>query len=434
MVGRPSKHPFPLLRPGDGRATRHGRPRTRRHALILALAATTAACQSDFSSAPNPFTGDPWTLSGPEVTIGSVDDPQYIFGPVANLLPGPDGFLYSLHRREASARRWSADGTPSGSVGREGEGPGEFRRPWEMGFFGDSLWVWDLDGYHVSYFDLEGEYLGRVSPEVDFGDFGGPEGMPPRPERPFRDGTFLGIEPTPADWVATGRMTEAAFTHMDAEGATLSTIWMHPHEPRDGLALLREDGGGTFGPQAFGDGVAYTVDDDGLVVIGRRAWTGEGEAVFTLTRIGLAGDTVFAVRVPYSPVPLAAERIDSAVVAVTESMYEFMSARQPGLARGALEARIRDATYKPAYVPPVGNVLLAADGNIWVRRFDPVELDTGEAVNEWWIMDPDGAPLARALTPVGLQVRHIGADFVWGTEQDEFEVDYIVRYRVVKGS
>lgn len=220
---------------------------------------------------------------------------------------------------------------------------------------------------------------------------------------------------------------------MDAMGAVLKTIWMYPHEPRDGFALLR-DGGGSYGSQAFGDGVDYTVADDGLLVSERRAWTGEGEAVFTLTRIGLAGDTVSSVRVPYTPVPLAPERIDSAVAAVTDGLYEFMSARQPGLARGALEQRIRDATYKPAYVPPVGETTLDAHGNIWVRRFDPVELDTGEAFGEWWILDPGGAPLARALTPAGLQVSHIGEDLVWGTEQDEFEVDYIVRYRLVKGS
>lgn len=404
--------------------------RARSPTILLALAAA-AGCQSDSNSAPDPFLGDPWTLSGPNVKIGSVDDPMYVFGPVTALVPGPDGFLHSLHSREGSVRRWSADGTPSGSVGRVGEGPGEFRQPMDMGFFGDSLWVWDWAGRHVSYFDLGGEFHGRVSPEFDFG---GPEGAPPRPSRPFRDGTFLGIGPMPAYEIATGQLTETTFAHMNAEGETLKTIWLYPHEARDGLALLREDGGGTFGSQAFGDGVDYTVDDDGLLVVARRAWNGEGDAVFTLTRIGLAGDTVFSVHVPYTPVALARDRIDSAVVAVTESLYEFMSARQPGLARAALEARIRDATYKPAYVPPVGETMLDEDGNIWIRRFDPVALDTGKAVNEWWILDHGGAPLARALTPVGLQVRHIGADVVWGTEQDEFEVDYIVRYRLVRDS
>ena len=402
---------------------------TRRLAILLALTGA-AACQSETGSAPDPFTGDPWTLAGPEVRIGSVDDPVYVFGPVTALVSGPDGSLYSLHGREGTIRRWSADGTPSGLVGRQGEGPGEFLRPSDMGFFGDSLWVWDAGGFHVSYFDPEGKFLGRVSPEVDLG---GPEGAPPRPSRPFRDGTFLGIGRMPTYEIATGELTETAFAHLDAEGEALRTIWRYPHEPRDLFALLRE-GGGTYGFQAFGDGVDYTVLDDGLLIVGRRAWTGEGEAVFTVTRIGLAGDTAFSVRVPYTPAPLAAERIDSAVVAVTGGLYEIMSRRQPGLARAALEERIRDATYKPAYVPPVGEIRLDEAGHIWVRRFDPVENDTGEAFGEWWVLDPNGTPMARTLIPVGLQVGHIGDDFLWGTEQDEFDVDYIVRYRLVKGS
>ena len=37
-------------------------------------------------------------------------------------------------------RRWPADGAPAGTLGRKGEGPGEFRVPYQLGFFGDSLW------------------------------------------------------------------------------------------------------------------------------------------------------------------------------------------------------------------------------------------------------------------------------------------------------
>ncbi len=187
--------PFSLL-PRQGRRALVSAGRA---AFLLALIAATG-CQSDTGPAPDPFTGDPWTLSGPEIRIGSVDDPEYVFGMVAGLAPGPGGSLYSLHWREGSIRRWSAEGTPSGSVGRQGEGPGEFQQPTELGFFGDSLWVWDWDGYHVSYFDPEGTFLGRVSPSVDIG---GPEGSPPRPSRIFRDGTFLGIEPAWSHEIAT---------------------------------------------------------------------------------------------------------------------------------------------------------------------------------------------------------------------------------------
>ena len=92
-----------------------------------------------------------------------------------------------------------------------------------------------------------------------------------------------------------------------------------------------------------------------------------------VSRIGFAGDTLFSVAIPYEPVPLPAE------------------------------------------------------------RFDPVHPETGEPRTEWWVLDPEGAPLARTLTPSGVTVRAISSDAVWGVERDELDVEYIVRYRLVKG-
>ena len=93
-------------------------------ALAALLIAT--ACQPDTSPPPDPFPPDPWTLSDPEARIGSVDDPDHIFNPVTHMALGPDGLLYTTHAGEGTIRRWTADGAPAGSLGRRGEGPGEF--------------------------------------------------------------------------------------------------------------------------------------------------------------------------------------------------------------------------------------------------------------------------------------------------------------------
>lgn len=125
--------------------------------LAVTAVIIAAACQGDAGSSTDPFATDPWTLSDREARIGSVDDPDYIFNPILRMALSPDGLLYAAHGGEATIRRWTADGAPAGSVGRRGEGPGEFRVPYQVGFFGDSLWVWDFAGSRVSYFDLQGE-------------------------------------------------------------------------------------------------------------------------------------------------------------------------------------------------------------------------------------------------------------------------------------
>lgn len=394
----------------------------RRYALLPAAMAIWG-CGGDAGAAPDPF-ADTWLMTGPDTRIGSIDDPDYVFGPIISLDLGPDGLLYTMHWDEGTIRRWTQDGAPAGSVGRKGEGPGEFEQPTDMGFFGDSLWVWDMDAYRVSYFDLEGEFLGSVSPKVDLG---GRDENPARPDRPLRDGTFIGNSPAWSDGIARGTLTESPYVHMDADGNRLARIWAMPYEPRDVFAILADDGvGGSFSFQPFGDGYSFVVGEDGMLVLERRAWTGEGEAVVSVTKIGLDGDTVFTVAVPYDPVPLAAARFDSAVAARAERWKDNSGPFS------ATEADVRDAMYRPSYLPAVRGIWQAGDGTIWLRRYDPVETEDGESMTESWILDAKGAPLARALTPAGLSIRVISGDTVWGIERDELDVQYMVRYRLVK--
>ena len=414
--------------PGTTRTCGRARP-TRTPSLVLAVILA-AGCQSDGGSSADPFSADPWTVSGPEVRIGSLDDPEYVFASVYRLAISPGGLLHSLHPDDATIRQWTAEGTPAGSIGRRGEGPGEFAAAYNMGFFGDSLWVWDVVRTRASYFDPAGEFLGAVSPRVDIGE---PDGSPLRPVRPLRDGNLLGMALPFSHLIATGQLTRSPIVLMDAEGNTLSHIWMQLHEPRDVLALLNEDGaGGSYLTQPFLDGALYSDIDHGVLAVERRAWTGDGEPVVTVTGIGLTGDTLFASRVPYTPTPLPSARVDSVVRATAEGAHPSMSRREPGLAIGTLEDDIRRAIYAPAYLPAVAEVAVAEDGNIWLRRFDPVESERGEQMNEWWVLDPEANPLTRSLTPAGLRVMLIRDDAVWGIERDELDVEYIVRYRLVK--
>ena len=112
-------------------------------ALAVVVAIIAAACEDNEGSSPDPFAANLWSLSDREARIGSVDDPDYIFNPILRMALGPDGLLYTAHEGGGTIRRWTADGNLAGSLGKKGEGPGEFEYPYGVGFFGDSLWVWD---------------------------------------------------------------------------------------------------------------------------------------------------------------------------------------------------------------------------------------------------------------------------------------------------
>jgi len=284
--------------------------------------------------------------------------------------------------------------------------------------------VVDRGNDRVSPFDAEGEFLGSVAPTVEFGS---PDEIPARPYRPLRDGTVIGSVPAFSHMIATGELTESPQVHMDADGNVLARIWAKPYEPRDVFAIMNDDGvGGSFSSQPFDDGHSVTTGDDGLLVLERRAWAGEGEAVVRVTKIGLGGDTLLAASVPYDPVPLSAERFDSAAA---DLVARYSGDSGPF---SATEAEVREEMYRPSHLPAVRRGSQADDGTIWLRRYDPVETESGERMSEWWVLDAGGAPLARALTPAGVSLRVIGGSTAWGIETDELGVQYIVRYRLVK--
>ncbi len=376
--------------------------------LALAILLTTA-CRPDSTSSPDAFAADPWTLSEREARIGSVADPDYIFNPITHMALGPDGLLYTTHAGEGTVRRWTADGASAGSLGGRGEGPGEFQYPYGLGFFGDSLWVWDMIAIRVSYFDLEGRFLGSVSAR---GNPGGASELPVRPVVPLRDGTLMGMTLPASTSIARGSQTESPFVRMDADGRRLNRIWTQPWRRHDTFAT-------SSASQPFGDAHLSGKGARGLLVVDRRAWTGEGDPTIRVSEIGFDGDTVFTATVPYDPVPLAAERFDSVVVAWAGG-------------NAADEARLREVMYRPSYLPAVSHLVGAADGTVWLRRFDPVEVAGGERVIQWWVLDSDGSPLARARTHVGFEVKLIADDMVWGIERDEMDVEYIVRHRLIR--
>ena len=82
-------------------------------------------------------------------------------------------------------------------------------------------------------------------------------------------------------------------------------------------------------------------------------------------------------------------------------------------------------------MPVFGRVLVDAEQRIWVR--DYIAPWAGDLPQQWTVLDPEGRPLARVETPVGLDVMHIGAEHVTGVVRDELDVEYVVVYRVENG-
>ena len=152
----------------------------RRAPTLLFAALTAAAC--DASEPPVPtiaidsagvriVTSDPATLTEvctlSEVPIFSVgddesDDTQW-FSSVRGVGRLADGSVAVADRTSAEVRIFAQDGRHLRSMGRHGEGPGEFQDPFVLWVLpGDTIWVGDYRPYRFVVFTAEGEWVRNV--------------------------------------------------------------------------------------------------------------------------------------------------------------------------------------------------------------------------------------------------------------------------------
>ena len=90
-----------------------------------------------------------------------IGDPDYILGWPVSLTHSPEGNIVFVDRMKHAAFVYTPDGEFIRTIGREGEGPGEFRRPWGLSFYSDgSLQIGDQDA--ITLFDSNYEYQDQM--------------------------------------------------------------------------------------------------------------------------------------------------------------------------------------------------------------------------------------------------------------------------------
>lgn len=123
-------------------------------------------------------------------------------------------------------------------------------------------------------------------------------------------------------------------------------------------------------------------------------------------------------------------RVEEPCAPTTPAMVWSFAEKQEAEGRGAAATWMR--RYDPMPIPdslPIIQDLVVDDlGWIWAQRFDWRD----DAPGKWIVFDPDGHARGSVLTPPGLRVHQIGADFVLGVARDELEAEVVVAYRLTR--
>lgn len=321
-----------------------------------------------------------------------------VFGQIASLEVDAAGRLWVLDSQAQELRVFDASGEHVRTTGRRGGGPGEFAQAVRVELAPDGhMWVMDPQNNRISVFDTAGAFV-RAEPAL--GGFI----MMPWPGRFDADGFYYAPVPR-----SNGDFSIALVRH-DVELTPLDTL-VTPTDPVERERFEHSPGPGSFirAGIPFQGGLSWQLSPRGTM------WAMISDE-YRLIELTPSGDTLRTITREFSALPVT----DADREQARENLRWFTN--QGGQI---------DLSRLPRTKAPVRSFFQADDGHIWVARVTNAE-ESGRVHD---VFDPEGRFLTavRLPFPLSSSPQPVVRDGVLhGVTQDDLEVQYVVRARVVR--
>jgi hypothetical protein len=344
-----------------------------------------------------------------EIRIGALDGPHAL-SEVGSVVPGADGSIYVAQPQEGLIRVFDRSGRLVRTLGGRGSGPGEFQRLSDIGWHDEKLYASDATLYRITLFSPDGvvEESLRVESAIAEG-----AARPGPPKAFFADGTILSI-PGPS---LRQQAAPLPILRIDRTGKILDTVGLVRRPPR--IMEVRAGGRSMQVLTHFFDSSLNRLAPDGSVLwIVDRSSDAGGETTIRRVEVHpVVRETAFrlAFRTERIP-PEERERL-------IEDRAELFV--RMGLSPRAARQAVVDQMELPEFEPAVSEIAASTTGELWLRR-----QHLGHDRVWWALMGPGGTLRGRVLLPADVTVQVADEDHLWTLEHDEFDVPYVVRYRI----
>lgn len=361
-------------------------------------------------------TGIPsWRLEE-QLRIGSVSGP-ITFSSIADLTVSPDGqSLYVAQQQDGGVQQFdAATGDLIRTIGRSGEGPGEFRYLSNLGWIADTLYATDFLLDRVAMFSENGQHLRTTRTGITFQE---EIGRPSYPIGLTSTGYFISQIRYTSDVLASGDVTSSPWSLVDHSGQLIS-------------GFATQNLTGTSGAAPIGTAVIYFVqplskrtylslrpDGSQIVVVDQPAGE-DPPGTYRIARYDVRGNEVSTRTYRYSPQMVPQTFADSVHSTVVEHLQQLVP-------EGQAMSVARRYWRIPKHYPPITDVVVARSGDVWLRRNRGEE---GSA--SWMVVAQDGRVQAHVAAPANLRILFVGEFAVWGVLKGEFDVEIVVKYRIL---
>jgi hypothetical protein len=337
---------------------------------------------------------------------------------------GPDSSLFVTQPRERVVRVFSPTGSLINEFGGEGEGPGEFGGVTDVGWKGDTLWVFDAQLARVSFFSPSGAFLDsfgfRAPPYSDMTTTTIPGAV-------LSDGSVLTLAGSTSLMIAQGVATSTPILRVDRQGRVLGPVaWTDPSKDRvqiraSGNRIRRRRMLQFRNP--FSDSRLFAVSPDGasIILLDRSLPSAGSRGTVEISALDATGRTIWkkTLRVKLLDLnPSEVQRVveDMVRVAMDPTRRLFPSLRD---ARQTISASLSP----PAAHPTVTDLALGRDHTIWLRR----EALGGDLV-AWTKLSKEGDPIGNVVLPRTAKVLTADGSALWVADTDSLGVAQIARF------
>ena len=352
----------------------------------------------------------------PEVSIGELDGPdEYLFGSVWSIAVDGDRSVYAFDAQAQHVRVFDSTGVHVATLGRPGEGPGEFTRAEAIALLPDGRLVVKAPG------NMRIEVFGPEAGQTDQWGYnaGG-----------LYSGSPLYTDVNGRTLLLTRDLSQDGFAmHIivfGPDGTHVDTL-PEPSSAYEAPILVAERRGTTTLVVPFSPVFLWTVHPGGHFLTG----------LSSDYRIDLARDDgVLRIERTVDPVPVH----DEERAYQRERMLRRMRNRDP------------DWTWNgppiPEHKPFFQELLAGRDGRIWVRLttegypvenedHDPEDPSSQPVIWEestrYDVFEPDGTYLGVVVPPDDFSPYTkpvFDGDHVWGVTRDELGIERVVRFRI----
>lgn len=303
-----------------------------------------------------------------------------------------DGSIVVAEAGGSEIRLFSPKGAHVRTLGREGDGPGEFRWLGQVAVLpGDSLWAYDFGQGRVTVFDPDGVVARTATLDA---------GSAPRPVFPLASGTLVASAFDHTGFrekLGLHRMP-SPIVRMNADGGIVDTLTTIP--------------GWESVVHSRGDAWAVWAKKAHLAVHGDEVYLGSADEMEYQVRSS-DGRLQRLVRVPGYDLTLSPAEIEAENAtympdpsAASSRVREIMD-RQPMRTR------------RPAY----SAMIVDTEGYVWLKLYQGHH--ERPEPTEWLLFDTTGRWLGSIGLPPQFDVFRIGPDWILGKREDELEVEHV---------